>query len=70
MMLQLKPPIPVWTSMGTGHAILVMDYSQEHHLIWTIAMDNSGEIWSLPNPEVRLQRNITMGREIDKENNK
>ncbi len=67
MILQLNPPIPVWTEMGTGQAILVLDYSQEHHIIWVIAMDATGEIWSLPNPEVRLQRNITLSREIDKE---
>ncbi len=30
--------------------------------MWTIAMDATGEIWTIANPEVRMQNNPTMGR--------
>ncbi len=63
MILQLNPTIPVWVEgKGNGHAIGWMDYSQEHQLMWVIAFDATGEIWTLPNPLVRLQKNYTMGR--------
>jgi hypothetical protein len=63
MMLQLHPAIPVYHEKhGTGYAVGWQDYSQEHHLIWIVAFDKTGEVWSVPNPEIRLQFNYTMGR--------
>lgn len=62
MILQLNPTIPMCCPKGCGHAIAVLDYSQEHDLIWVIALDETGEIWSYANRHVRMQQNITMGR--------
>lgn len=62
MILQLNPSIPMETPKGSGYAIAVLDYSEEHHLFWVCAIDATGEIWTFPNPKVRLQKNITMGR--------
>ena len=47
-MLQLNPMIPVYSLRHKmeGYAFLVIDYSQEHDLLFTIALDN-GEIWTL-----------------------
>lgn len=59
---QLSPPIPISCPRGKGQAIAVIDYGPEYNLIWVIALDESGEIWSIQNPEVRMQKNITMGR--------
>lgn len=62
MLTQLNPTIPMFVDgKGKGHAFAVIDYGQEHHLIWVIGFD-SGEIWSVSNPEVRLQKNWTMNR--------
>lgn len=44
-----------------GFAFLVIDYSQEHDLIFTCAM-NDGEIWSIKNDELRFDKNISLGR--------
>lgn len=63
--LQLNPPIPLDTPKGPGVAWLVMDYGLEHHLMWTVAIDATGEIWTYPNTEVRAQKNITMGRVVE-----
>jgi hypothetical protein len=60
--LQLNPTIPLQTPKGSGQAILVIDYGNEHHLIWTVILDETGEIWSYQNPHVRGQKNITMDR--------
>lgn len=64
-MLQLNPMIPIIRISDTmkGYAFLVIDYSQEHDLLFTCAMDN-GEIWTLSNKDIRVQQNITMGRNV------
>jgi len=65
MILQLNPTIPIIrTKHGmSGYAFMVIDYSQEHNLLFTCAMDN-GEIWTLSNQEIRVQKNISLGRFI------
>ena len=71
-MLQLDPPIPVvvvkgslagqnWPE-GRGYAVGWIDYSQEHFTLWKVAMDHDGVIWDIPQSEVRLQKNPSMGR--------
>ena len=60
---QLDPPLPVHVlDKGAGYAIAVIDYGQEHNLIWVTAINDTGEIWCAPNPRVRMQANWTMGR--------
>ena len=64
MFVQLNPPIPVSViDKGDGFAVGVIDYGQEHNLIWVTALNASGEIWCVPNPKVRMQKNWTMGRQ-------
>lgn len=66
---QLEPSIPVHViDKGDGLAFAVIDYGQEHNLIWVTALDASGEIWCAPNPKVRFQKNWTMGREPPRDN--
>jgi hypothetical protein len=64
-MLQLNPTIPVVvTSKGNakGYAIGWIDYSQEHDLLWVVALDDGGEIWMALNKDIRFQSNWSMGR--------
>jgi hypothetical protein len=63
MMLQLNPMIPIYhiSDKMEGYAFLVIDYSQEHNLLFTCAMDN-GEIWTLNNKETRFCKNISLDR--------
>jgi hypothetical protein len=46
-----------------GYAFLVIDYSQEHNILFTCAMQN-GEIWTLSNIEIRFQKNISLDRKF------
>jgi hypothetical protein len=63
MFTQLNPTIPVYVQdKGDGYAIAVIDYGQEHNLIWVTAITESGELWCAPNPKVRICQNWTMGR--------
>lgn len=62
MILQLNPQIPVITPKGTGYAWLITRYSQEHHLIWSVILDEDGTNWEFENPEIKVQWNYTLNR--------
>ena len=64
-LLQLNPSLPLTTPKGKGQALFLIDYSSEHDLMWVVALDETGEIWIFQNPEIRAQKNITMGRLIN-----
>lgn len=68
MLTQLHTPIPVHViDKGSGIAFAVIDYGIEHHLIWVPALDESGEIWCAPNPEIGVVDNWTLGRKKEQE---
>ena len=58
--------VPVITAFsratGSGYAVAVIDYGPDFDLLWVVGMDDGGEIWCVPNPQVRLQANWSMGR--------
>ena len=61
MMLQLNPPIPIWTPKGRALAQILIDYGAEHHLLWVCFQDN-GECWTWENPQIRAETNMTFQR--------
>ncbi len=63
MMTQLNPPLPMTTPKGTGWAHFVIDYGPEAALMWVVFMDADGACWTVPNPEVRMYKNWTLGRQ-------
>ncbi len=65
MITQLNPPIPLETPKGKALAHFVIDYGPEHHLMWVTFVDATGECWTWPNPKIRAQSNITMGRKAE-----
>ena len=62
MITQLNPPLPLETVKGSGWAHFVIDYGQEGALLWVVFMDEDGACWTIPNSEVRMYFNWTMGR--------
>ena len=62
MLTQLNPPLPLDTSKGRGMAHFVIDYGPEADLLWVVFMDKDGACWSVPNPEVRMHCNWSLGR--------
>lgn len=60
--IQLDPPIPVITPKGEGYAHVLIDYGPEYHLLWVCFLDDTGECWTLANPDIRGPKNVTMGR--------
>ena len=65
MILQLNPMLPIFRIKDgmEGFAFLVIDYSQEHNLLFTCAMSDS-EIWTLNNREIRFSKNISLDRTL------
>lgn len=61
MIFQLNPMIPVRTPKGDGFAFLVIDYSQEHHTLWTVMLD-AGFIFQFETKELRVINNESLGR--------
>lgn len=61
-MLQLNPPIPLVTSRGKARAIVLIDRSEDHDLEWVCILENTGEIWVVPNKDVRQIENWTFSR--------
>ncbi|MEA2953669.1 MAG: hypothetical protein QOJ96_3189 [Alphaproteobacteria bacterium] len=61
--IQLNPPIPLLTPKGKAQAQFVIDYGPEFDLLWVCFQDDTGECWTWSNPDIRIARNITMGRE-------
>lgn len=62
MITQLNPPLPLHTPKGDGFAHFVIDYGPETDLLWVVFMNEDGACWSVPNPEIRMQFNWSMGR--------
>ena len=62
MIVQLNPPLPLETAKGAGWAHFVIDYGPESALLWVVFMDADGACWTVPNSEVRMGWNWTMGR--------
>jgi hypothetical protein len=63
--LQLNPPLQINTPKGKGLAHLIIDYGIEHHLLWVVFIDTTGEILTYSNPEIRACNNITYGRVVN-----
>jgi hypothetical protein len=62
VLTQLNPPLPMETSKGPGWAHFVIDYGPESALLWVVFMDSDGACWTVPNFEVRMCFNWTLGR--------
>lgn len=62
-MLQLNPMLPIIRVSDSmkGFAFLVIDYSQEHDILYSCILNN-GEIWTLSNHEIRAQENVSLSR--------
>lgn len=63
MILQLNPPIPVVTPLGPAEAMVLVDYGNEFDLQWVCFLKESRIVVTFRQPYIRMQDNLTMGRE-------
>lgn len=62
-MIRIDPPLPLETPKGDALAHFLIDRGDEHHLRWVTFIIETGECWTFRNPEIRLWRNVTEGRD-------
>lgn len=67
MILQLNPTLWLKTPKGVGLCHFLIDYGEEHDLLWVVADDETGELWAWPNPQVRAVPNISLGAKREDE---
>jgi hypothetical protein len=63
MILQLNPALPLQTPKGKGWAHFLIDYSQEHDLLYVVFLNDTGECWTFPNSQIRMDTNFSLGRQ-------
>lgn len=54
--------IEVSTPKGDGIIWLVTDYGHETDAIYTVIIDDTGEMWQLRHKDIIVKANITFGR--------
>lgn len=62
MILQLNEPLWFNTPKGEAVAHFLIDRGFEHDLEWVCFVTETGECWTFSNQDIRIQKNITIGR--------
>ena len=66
MILQLNPAIPMYhKDKGNFLAHFLIDYGQESYVYFCGFVESTGEIWTFSNRELRAQKNVTLGRNLE-----
>jgi len=60
--------VDVTTPKGDGVIWMVMDYGHESDTIYTIILNDSGQMWQYTHKDIRVKNNITFNRVIQKDN--
>ena len=61
-----KNRIDVITPKGDGMIWLVTDYGHESDTIYTIIINQTGEMWQFCHRDIKVKSNVTFGRHIEK----
>lgn len=64
MFSQLNPPLPLFIVSKNTSALAhgLIDYGPEHNLLWVCFLNDSGECWTVPNKDIRMEWNYSMSR--------
>ena len=66
MIFEPSNRIEVTTPKGDGIIWLVTDYGHETDTIYTVIINNTGEMWQFTHRQIRVKPNVTFGRNIEK----
>jgi hypothetical protein len=58
--------IDVITPKGDGIILFVTDYGHETDTIYTIVINQTGEMWQFCHRDIKVKSNVTFGRHIEK----
>lgn len=59
-----KNRLEVSTPKGNGIIWLVSDYGHETDTIYTIILNDTGEMWQFVHKDIRVSSNYTFGRKL------
>lgn len=59
--IRLDPPIPLETTKGPAMAHFLNDPGDERDALWVCFLSD-GQIWWIPNPQVRAVKNFSLER--------
>ena len=62
MIYEPKNRLDVTTHKGDGVIFLVTDYGHESDTIYTIIINDTGELWQFTHRDIIVKPNITFGR--------
>lgn len=57
-----RQPIEVTAPKGLGRIWLVTDYGSETEKLFTVVINDTGELWEFTNKDIKATANLTMGR--------
>ena len=64
MIFELQNRIEVITPKGDGVILYLIDYGHETDTIYTVIINNSGEMWQFTHKDIKVKSNITFNRNI------
>lgn len=65
MIIQLNPPLWFNTPKGLALCHFLIDRGPENELEFVCFQQETGECWSWTNPDIRIAKNVTLGRILD-----
>lgn len=63
---ELDKPFYVTTPKGTALCWAVIDYGPEMDLLFVCWQEDTGDCWSWPSYDIKVYKNISLGRSLDK----
>jgi hypothetical protein len=63
-MYEPKNRVEVVTPKGHGVIWIITDYGHETDTVYTVILNESGEMWQFVHKDIRVKNNITFGRNI------
>ena len=66
MIYEPRNRVDVITPKGPGIIWLVTDYGHETDTIYTVIINDTGEMWQYTHKDIRVKNNITFGRQVNK----
>jgi len=58
-MLEFRKPIPVITPLGNGYAIYISNSGTFESDIWTVVLENGGNIFHFRTDQIKMYKNST-----------
>ena len=63
-LIQLDPPLVLYTPKGKAICHFLIAYGFEHDLYWVCFQHETGQCWTWNNKDIRIDNNSTAGRDV------